>query len=173
MIHTVCETTNLGAVKFAERIFDAVADIDVDNGTIGYLDGLTETQDIYKFVAGAKEGAQAVLAHNPEWDYDECRITNQRKDKFFNPEGERFRAYVLKMNDEFTLTEAGFVGKPEVGKFATIDATGKLAICDAKAEGQFCVEIMRKRTQGATLVTSVRDYGYAQMMYTAKVVALA
>ena len=29
-VHTVCETTNLRAVHYAERIFDAVADFDID-----------------------------------------------------------------------------------------------------------------------------------------------
>ena len=31
-VHAVCETTNLRAVHYAERIWDAVADFDVDNG---------------------------------------------------------------------------------------------------------------------------------------------
>ena len=30
-VHAVCETTNLRAVHYAERIWDAVADIDIDN----------------------------------------------------------------------------------------------------------------------------------------------
>ena len=34
-------------------------------------------------------------------------------------------------------------------------------------------KIMRKRQIGSTLVTGVRTYGYARMMYTVKVESLA
>ena len=34
-------------------------------------------------------------------------------------------------------------------------------------------KIMRKRQIGSTLVTKVREYGYARMMYTVKVESLA
>ena len=53
MIHTVCETSNLRCVHYAERIWDAVADFDVDNGTLGYLEDVAvEGGVIYNFKAG-------------------------------------------------------------------------------------------------------------------------
>ena len=173
-IYSVAETTNMLAVRGAARIFNAVADFTVENGMFGHLEELAKGYShVYRFVLGEKAGYPTVMVKAPEWQEDECRITNQRKDQFCIEEGVVFRAYVVSMNDEIALSAKGFVGEPEVGKFATIDATGRLAIADEAAEGKTCFEIMRKRTQGATLVTSVRDYGYAQVMYTAKVKSLA
>lgn len=175
MIHTVCETSNLRCVHYAERIWDAVADFDVDNGTLGYLDDVAvEGGVIYNFKAGTKEGAPVVLAHNPEWTEDTSRMTNQRKDKFFVPAGVPFRAYTLHEGDEFALSAEGFAGTPEIGKYVSIDANGKLAVADAPVDGAVMVgKIMRKRQIGSTLVTGVRTYGYARMMYMVKVESLA
>ena len=174
-VHAVCETTNLRAVHYAERIWDAVCDADIDNGTIGYLEGLADGYThIDNFKAGTKEGAAPVLVHMPEWNADTSNRPNQRKDKFFNEAGVPFRAFTLKEGDEFALSEHGFAGAPEVGKYVSIDSNGKLAVADAPVEGAVMVgEIMRKRQIGDTLVTGVRTYGYSRMMYTVKVESLA
>ena len=174
-VHSVCETTNLRAVHYAERIWDAVSTEDIDNGTLGYLDGVkTEGGVIYNFVKGTKEGAAVVLAHNPEWTEDtSCRL-NQRKDKFFIESGVPFRAFTLKEGDEFALSTEGFVGTPDVDKYVSINAEGRLAVADAPVEGAVMVgKIMRKRQIGSTLVTGIRDYGYSRMMYVVKVESLA
>lgn len=175
MIHTVCETSNLRCVHYAERIWDAVADVDVDNGTLGYLgDAAVEGGVIYNFNAGTSEGKAVVLVHNPEWTEDTSRMTNQRKDKFFVPAGVPFRAYTLHEGDEFALSTEGFVGTPEIGKYVSIDNNGKLAVADAPVEGAAMVgKIMRKRQIGSTLVTDARTYGYSRMMYMVKVESLA
>ena len=175
MIHTVCETSNLRCVHYAERIWDAVADFDVDNGTLGYLgDVSVEGGVIYNFNAGTSEGKEVVLAHNPEWTEDTSNRLNQRKDKFFVPAGVPFRAYTLHEGDEFALSTEGFVGTPEIGKYVSINADGKLEVADAPVDGAAMVgKIMRKRQIGSTLVTGVRTYGYSRMMYMVKVESLA
>lgn len=175
MVHTVCETTNLRAVRYAERIWDGVASEDIDNGTIGYLDGQHEEGGvIYNFVKGTKEGMRPVLVHMPEWTEDTSNRLNQRKDKFVNVNGVPFRCFTLHDGDEFALSTEGFVGAPEVGKFVSVDANGKLAVADAPVDGAVMVgKIMRKRQIGDTLVTGVRTYGYSRMMYTVKVESLA
>lgn len=173
-VHAVCETTNLRAVHYAERIWDAVADIDIDNGTIGYLENPSDEGVIHTFKAGTKEGESLVLVHMPEWTEDTSNRLNQRKDKFFNPKGVPFRAFTLKKGDEFALSPEGFAGKPEVGKYVSVNANGKLEVADAPAEGAVMVgKIMRQRQIGSTLVTKLREYGYARMMYTVKVESLA
>lgn len=173
-VHTVCETSNLRAVHYAERIWDAVSDVDIDNGTLGYLEDKEDGGVIYNFKAGTKEGAPVVLVHMPEWTEDTSRMTNQRKDKFTNVVGRPFRAFTLAQGDEFALSPEGFVGTPEVGKYVSINADGKLAVADAPVEGAAMVgKIMRKRQIGSTLVTDVRTYGYARMMYMVKVETLA
>jgi hypothetical protein len=175
-VHAVCETTNLRATHYAARIFDCVCDVDIDNGTLGYMDGLAEGHShIYNFKAGTQEGAVVVLAHNPEWTEDTSRMTNQRKDKFFIPAGTPFRAFVIDAQDEFALSPEGFESEPETGKFVTIGANGKLAIAgdEAPADAVMVGKIMRKRQIGSTLVTPLRPYGYKRMMYTVKVESLA
>lgn len=174
-VHTVCETTNLRATHYAARIFDCVADVDIDNGTFGYMDELAEGfSHVYNFKAGTKEGKQVVMAHNPEWTEDTSNRLNQRKDKFFIPAGTVFRAFVIDELDEFALSEHGFVGAPEVDKYVSIDASGKLAVADAPVDGAAMVgKIMRKRQIGSTLVTAARTYGYERMMYTVKAESLA
>ena len=174
-VHAVCETTNLRATHYAARIFDCVCDVDIDNGTLGYMDGLAEDQShIYNFKAGTKEGKQVVVAHNPEWTEDTSNRLNQRKDKFFIPAGTVFRAFVIDELDELALSAEGFTAEPVVGKFVSINANGKLDVADAASEDAVMVgKIMRKRQIGSTLVTGVRTYGYARMMYTVKVETLA
>ena len=173
-VHAVCETTNLRAVHYAERIWDAVSDVDIDNGTLGYLEDKEDGGVIYDFKAGTKEGAPVVLVHMPEWTEDTSNRLNQRKDKFVNKAGVPFRAFTLAEGDEFALSTEGFVGAPEIGKYVSVDANGKLAVADAPVEDAVVVgKIMRKRQVGSTLVTGVRTYGYARVMYTVKVESLA
>ena len=175
MVHVVCETTNLRAVHYAERIWDGIATEDVENGTIGYLDGQSEEGGvIYNFAKGTKEGMRPVLVHMPEWTEDTSNRLNQRKDKFVNKKGTPFRCFTLHDGDEFALSAEGFEGAPEVGKFVSVNANGKLAVADAPVDGAVMVgKIMRKRQIGSTLVTKVREYGYKRMMYTVKVESLA
>ena len=175
MIHTVCETSSLRAVHYAERIWDGVAAEDIDNGTIGYLDGQVEEGGvIYNFIKGTKEGMSPVLVHMPEWNPDTSNRLNQRKDKFFNEAGVPFRCFTLHKGDEFALSTEGFVGTPEIGKYVSVNEDGKLVVADAPVDGAVMVgKIMRKRQIGSTLVTGVRTYGYARMMYMVKVESLA
>lgn len=174
-VYTCFESTNMASTHYAKRIFDAVCDTPVENGTFGYLDSVeTEGGVIYKFVAGTKKGCEVVVADQPAWTEDTSRMTNQRKDKFVIKAGVPFRARVVAKNDEFALSTEGFVGTPEVDKYVSINANGKLEVADAPVDGAAMVgKIMRKRQIGSTLVTGVRTYGYARMMYTVKAESLA
>ena len=42
--YTVFESVNMKSTHYAERIFDAVATEDIENGTFGYLDGLDDAR---------------------------------------------------------------------------------------------------------------------------------
>lgn len=174
MAHVVCETTNLRAVHYAERIWDGVCGEDIDNGTFGHLTDLADGGVIYNFVKGAKAGAQVVMSHNPEWSADTSNRLNQRKDKFFIEKGIPFRCFTLAVGDEFALSEDGFVGAPEVGKFVTVDASGKLKVEDEEPKDAVMVgKIMRTRVVGSVVTTPIRNYGYSRKMYEVKVVTLA
>lgn len=187
MIYGVVESTNSGSTHYAERIFDCVCAKDVENGMFGYMDGLAEGFDhIYNFVAGAPaEGQSVVVVDQPAWTEDECRRSNQRRDKFFVPAGTPFRVRVVKVNDEYAFNIMAFAEASRekvegvtdfVGTdvFVTIGEDGKLVAADAATEGAVMEgRIMRKRISGAALVTEVRNYGYPYALYTAKIKTLA
>ena len=178
-IYTVFESTNMASTKYAERIFDAIADVDVENGTFGYLDGLAEGESVtYNFKAGTKAGEAVVVADQPAWDEDTCRKTNQRKDKFVIPAGTRFRVRVVKKLDEFAVSAEGFTpatrANADVDKYLTIDATGKLVVANSATEGAAMnAKIMRKRVMGGVISTNAHNYGYSRIMYEVKVESLA
>ncbi len=184
--YTVFESTNLRAVRFAERIMDCVAEEDIENGTFGYFEELADGYThVYKFVKGTKAGCPVVVVNTPAWSEDETRWSNQRRDKFINPAGTPFRVFVLHENDEFGITIEGFTAATQAtvtsatdfgtkAVYVTVDATGKLkasatSTADAVMEGR----IERKRKIGDQLVTAVRDYGYVNDMYEVRVKALA
>lgn len=178
--YNVFETTNMGAVHYAERIFDAVATEDIENGTFGYLDGLAEGESvIYKFVKGIKSGAFVVVANNPAWDFDTSNKTNQRRDKFVIKAGTPFRAYVVKVNDEFATAVEGVTAatqeKMKAGAYVTIDATtGKLVADEATNSGAVMEGVvMRERIVGGTVATATNNYGYTTKMYEVRVTTLA
>lgn len=179
MVHGVLETTNMGATRYAERIFDCVSDVDLDNGVIGHMEELAEGHThIYKFVPGVKAGEPVLIVNAPAWSEDESRIECQRKDKFYIPAGTAFRAFVMKVTDEFAVNVACATPDTQdamaVGKFVSVDdATGKLVVADAAAEdATFVGEIMRKRVQGGKIITPIRSYGRVHDMFTIKVKAL-
>lgn len=179
-IYNVFESTNMASTNYAERIFDAVADVDVENGTFGYLDGLATGESVtYKFKPGTNTGAKVVVVDQPVWTSDNCSRTNQRKDKFIISAGTRFRVRVVRLMDEFATAAEGFTTDTKesaaVGKYVSIDATtGKLvvaaaAVKDAAMNGM----IMRTRVDGSTLVTTAHSYGHSRVMYEVKVESLA
>lgn len=178
--YTVFESTNMGSTHYAERIFDAVAEVDIENGTFGYLgDQEKEGSHIYKFVKGAQAGKPVVVVDQPAWTEDESKITNQRKDQFIIKAGTPFRVRVVKVNDEFGITIEGVTtasqDKMKIGAFLTIDdTTGKLVAANATtADAVMEAKVERKRTVGGTLVTSAHNYGYANVMYNARITTLA
>lgn len=186
MRYCVFESTNMASTKYAERIFDAVADKNIENGTFGYLDGLASGETvIYNFIAGYKEGEDIVIVDNPAWTEDESKITNQRRDKYINEAGVPFRVRSIKKRDEFGITIEGisettrklvssvtdFNSTPI---YLTIDAkTGKLiASKTATTNATFEATIMRKRIVGGTLATPLRNYGHSSSIYEAKITTL-
>jgi hypothetical protein len=183
MAKNVFVSTNMKSVKYAERIFDAVAAVDVENGTFGYLNGLATGQThIYNFVAGTKAGLTAgdiVVADNPAWDEDTSRITNQRRDNYVIPAGTAFRVRVVAKGDEFGTAIEGVTtasqANMDVDAYVTIDAsTGKLVAATTAAENPIMLgTVVRKYTQGGTLATAAHNYGMAKTIYDVKVETLA
>lgn len=180
MAYNVFESTNMGSTKYAERILDCVADVDIENGTFGYLNGLIKGQnDLYKFVVGTKKGEKVVVVDQPVWTEDTSRRTNQRKDKFIIAKGTPFRVRVVKVTDNFSIAVEGFTAETmeaaAAGKWVTIDeTTGKLVVADAAVEGAVMNgKIEKTRILGGILNTPVRNYGYSRKMYDIRVESMA
>lgn len=176
--YTVFESTNMAATRYAERIFDVVADKDIENGTFGHLgEQIEEGSHIYKFEPGVVKGEPVIVANEPAWSPDTSRMTNQRRDKFVIEAGRPFRAFVVKKTDEFAITIDGVgEGKDDmkVGAFVTVGDDGKLKAAASKTDDAVMeAQVMRERMIGATLLTGVREYGYANKIYTCKVTTLA
>lgn len=183
MPYTVFESTNMKSSRFAERIFDCVAEEDIENGTFGYLgEQVEEGSHIYKFKKGFKAGETVVVADQPAWNEDTCRITNQRRDKFIIEAGTQFRVRVVAKNDEFAISIQGVTAASQaemkIGAFLTIDAsTGKLVAAKTTAVNEDSAPVMeavveRKRIVGGTLATAAHNYGYANEMFTARIKVL-
>lgn len=178
MAYTRFESTNMASTKYAERIFDAVATTDIENGTFGYLNGLADGESVtYNFVKGTKEGAEVVVADNPAWSEDTTKITNQARRNYIIKAGTRFRARVIKKDDEFGITIEGVTPASQAAMkpkaFVTIDGTtGKLVASATAPSGSpiFVGEVMRKRVDGGRLVTAGNvNYGYSADIFEVKV----
>lgn len=178
--YCVFESTNMKSSRFAERIFDAVAEEDIENGTFGYLgDQEEEGSHVYKFNKGSKVGETVVVADQPAWKEDYRRTADMRRDKFIIPAGTRFRVRVVAKNDEFAITIEGVThdtrNKMKIGAYLTIDeTTGKLVAAETDAEDTSVMKavVERKRIVGGTLATAANNYGYANEMFTARVKVL-
>lgn len=181
-VYSVFESTNMQSSHYAKRIFDVVANQDIENGTIGYLDGLADGYDvIYNFTTGVKEGAVIVVADQPAWNEDTSRITNQRRDNFVIKAGTPFRARVIAISDEFAISAEGFtVGTRDLvvnttdfkanDVYVTVDTTGKLVASNTSTpDALFEGKVMRKRIIGGVLTTNAHTYGHAYSMYEVKV----
>ena len=176
----VIESTNMLSTKGAKRIFDCVASVPVENGTLGYLGTLATGESVtYNFVAGTSAGKEVVIVDQPAWTADTTYKSNQRKDQFIIPAGTKFRVRVIAIDDEFAVNTAcattATVAALLKDAYVTIDATtGKLvASATAATTPIFEGTVMRKRVQGATLVTTANTYGYSRDLYEIKVTTLA
>ena len=176
MARTVFESTNLRSTDGSERIFDCVATEDIENGMIGGLGELAEGMShVYKFEKGVPADHTYVIVDQPVWDADTSRTVNQRRDAFVIPAGTVFRVRVLARNDEFGISMPGFTSESKaqvkVGAYAVADASGRFkAQAEQPESGSYC-KIMRKRTLGATLVTTAHTYGDAYELFELRVVA--
>lgn len=183
-VHTVFSSTNMASTKYSARIFDCVCDEPLDNGTFGYLGELVD-RNMYKFEKGTQTGGTVLVADQPAWDEDESSILNQRRNRFYIPAGQPFRARVVKENDEFGITIEGIsadtqdVVKNETNfmennVFLTIGTDGKLVASNAVTEDAAMeARVERKRLMGAKLVTPLRQYGSDNYMYEARIKVLA
>lgn len=178
MAYTVFESSNMGTTHYNGKIFDAICETDVENGTFGYIEGMSDTDTIYTFKKGLKDSATIFVVDQPSWDEDNHHRTNQRKDKFINKAGVPFRIREVKKMDKFAVTIDGFTSasQDKVAKdvYVTIDTTtGKLIAKETTtADVPFEGIIESSRVSGGALVTTAHTYGHSATMYKVKVNSL-
>jgi len=146
--HIVCESTNILSTNFGGgHIYSIAIDKDMDNGLLvaraeyaaeEYED---EVWNMKEYAAGDEP---LLLLNPPLLPMTELRGYNT-EDRFYNAEGDRVRAYTLRIGDRITLSEAAFDVAPAEKQYVTFDAAAKqYVVGDAKTEGEFCAQVLTK-----------------------------
>lgn len=182
--YTVVETSKLAAVRGGAHIYSVISDEEIQNGHIGYVGLLAEDvegQETYEFgifddaTLGKKK---VVLVANPEWDYDECKRTNQALYNYINKSDVPFRAFDLIDNDVFAISAPGFdasgVDAIERGQYVIPvagETTLKIVATEDETAGAGFVGIIEgtvKRSHGWTAKNGT-VYGRPSVMYWVRV----
>ena len=122
--HGVVETSSLLATHGGMHIFNVVADVDVDNGSVCKLGEFVET-DYYKAEIPAVTDEVLLIATEPKI-YSEYTKKMQEESNFYNGKGEIMQADDMFRLDRFALSEEAFDDKaePEIGQYVGVSGTG-------------------------------------------------
>lgn len=176
--YTVVETSKIAAVRGGGHMYSLISDVDVENGHIGYVGDMAadvegiETHEFLAPTADLINKSKVILVANPEWDYDECKRSNQALYNFVNEAERPFRGYDLMAHDMYAVTDGGIdagEGEIEIGKYV-IAQDGKTTVKmvdEADIAGQgFYGKIVgsAKRGLGWT-VKSGATYGHPYVVY--------
>lgn len=176
--YTVVETSKIAAVRGGGHMYSLISDVDVENGHIGYVGDMAadvegiETHEFLAPTADLINKSKVILVANPEWDYDECKRSNQALYNFVNEAERPFRGYDLMAHDMYAVTTGGIdAGEDEIeiGKYV-IAQDGKTTVKmvdEAGIAGQgFYGKIVgsAKRGLGWT-VKSGATYGHPYVVY--------
>ena len=144
--HIVCESTNILSTNFGGgHIYSIAISEDMDNGLLvaraeyaadEYED---EVWNMKEYAAGDEP---LLLLNPPLLPMTELR-GYATEDRFYNAEGDRVRAYTLRLGDRITLSENAFDTAPAAKQYVTFDAGAKqYVVGDSKTEGQFCAQVL-------------------------------
>lgn len=146
--HIVAESTNILSTHFGGgHIYSIKVTEDMDNGLLvaraefaaeEYED---EVWNMKEYAAGDEP---LLLLNPPVLPFAELQ-GYATEDRFYNAEGDRVRAYTLRIGDRITLSENAFGTAPAEKQYVTFDAAAKqYVVGDAKTEGQFCAQVLTK-----------------------------
>ena len=142
--HIVAESTNILSTNFGGgHIYSITIDEDMDNGLIvcrnEYIGD--ETWSAKDYVAGEEPLfllAPPIVAFTQLKGYAD-------EDRFYNKEGDRVRAYTLRVGDRVSLSENAFDTAPAEKQFVTYDSAAKqYVVGDAIDNTQFCAQVLTK-----------------------------
>lgn len=151
--HVVAESSRLKATT-AGHIYDLEMLEDTDNGSIV---AVGEVSDLGVQVFKAKTyaiGDKPYLILTPPLAYNGKKVWSDEK-YFYNAKGEVARAYELYVGDIYTLSEDGFTGTPQVGKFVDGTHTIQASAPTAGFVGEIIEEV--SYTNGTSYRVIVRD----------------
>lgn len=146
--HIVCESTNILSTHFGGgHIYSIAISEDMDNGLLvaradyAAEEYENEVWDMKEYAAGDEP---LLLLNPPVLPFAELQ-GYATEDRFYNAEGDRVRAYTLRVGDRITLSEKAFDTAPAEKQYVTFDAAAKqYVVGDSKTEGQFCAQVLTK-----------------------------
>lgn len=146
--HIVCESTNILSSNFGGgHIYSIAISEDMDNGLlVARADYVADEyeDEVWNMKEYAAGDEPLLLLNPPLLPMTELKGYST-EDRFYNAEGDRVRAYTLRVGDRITLSEVAFDTAPEVKQYVTFDAAAKqYVVGDAKTEGQFCAQVLTK-----------------------------
>lgn len=136
--YTVVETSKIAAVRGGGHVHSLIADVDVENGHIGYVGDLAadveglETHEFLVPTTALMNTQKVVLVAHPEWNYDESCKNNQALYNYINEADKPFRGLDLMAGDVYAVSASGInVGSGDgdviVGKYV-IAENGKTTV---------------------------------------------
>lgn len=150
---------NLDYLKsvYVGRIFNVMADFEIEQGSLVAIGDLVDGQrEIYNPAAVTDATTEKVaLIASDEADYDPRKAMWE---DFTNEADYPAKAYELKENDVFTISEDGFTGTPEVGKYLiTSNNSLKGKIADDLTDGTaFAAKIIDLPKLGFNRIPAIR-----------------
>ena len=162
--HIICESTNILSTNFGGgHIYSIEVQEDMDNGLLvarAEYDNDQYEDEVWMAKEYAAGDEPLLLLNPPLLPMTELK-GYATEDRFYNKEGDRVRAYTLRMGDRITLSENAFDKVPAAKQYVTFDAAAKqYVVGDAKTEGEFCAQVL-------TVIPRTN-----MMMYKLQVVAL-
>lgn len=122
--HGVVEVSSLAATHGGAHIMNAVAEVDVDNGSVAKLGDFVES-DYYKAEIPAVTDAVLLVATEPKI-YSEYTKKMQEESNFYNGAGEIMQLDDMIRFDRFALSAEAFdeSAAPAVGQYVGVSGIG-------------------------------------------------
>ena len=122
--HGVVEVSSLAATHGGAHIMNAVATVDVDNGSVAKLGDFVES-DYYKAEIPAVTDAVLLVATEPKI-YSEYTKKMQEESNFYNGKGEIMQLVDMVRYDRFAISKEAFdeAAAPEIGQYVGVTGTG-------------------------------------------------
>lgn len=146
--HIVAESTNILSTNFGGgHIYSIAITEDMDNGLLVARDAYVADEyedEVWKMKAYAAGDEPLLLLNPPVVPFTGLQ-GYATEDRFYNAEGDRVRAYTLRVGDRITLSEEAFDTAPNEKQYVTFDAGSKQYVVSGSAtEGQFCAQVLTK-----------------------------